>query len=146
MVVTAQMVNAFDTNELHLQVVKRINFMWYIFCCCCLVAKSRLSNPIDCNLPGSSVYGISQARKLEWVAISFSRGSSWPGDRTWISYTGRQILYHQDTREAMCILPQLKKKMLREKRNLPLPWSQWVMEMESKPRQSCSKILMYVCF
>ena len=34
-----------------------------------------LCNPIDCSLPGSSVHGIFQARILEWVAISFSRGS-----------------------------------------------------------------------
>ena len=34
---------------------------------------------MDCSLPGSSVHGISQARILEWIAISFSRGSSWPG-------------------------------------------------------------------
>ena len=38
-----------------------------------------------CNLPGSSVCGISQARILKWVAISFSRGSSWPRDQTHIS-------------------------------------------------------------
>ena len=42
-------------------------------------------DPMDCSLPGSSVYGIFQARVLEWVAISFSRGSSWPRDRTRIS-------------------------------------------------------------
>ena len=41
--------------------------------------------PMDCGLPGSSVYGIFQARVLEWIAISFSRGSSWPRDRTWVS-------------------------------------------------------------
>ena len=35
---------------------------------------------------GSSVHGISQARGLEWVAISFSRGSSQPGDQTWVSH------------------------------------------------------------
>ena len=35
-----------------------------------------LCDPVDCNLPGSSVHGILQARILEWVAISFSRGSS----------------------------------------------------------------------
>ena len=33
---------------------------------------------MDCSLPGSSIHGISQARILEWVAIFFSRGSSWP--------------------------------------------------------------------
>ena len=37
-----------------------------------------LCDPVDCSLPGSSVHGILQARTLEWVAISFSRGSSWP--------------------------------------------------------------------
>ena len=46
-----------------------------------------------CSPPGSSVRGILQARILEWVAISFSRASSWPRDRTCISCTGRQILY-----------------------------------------------------
>ena len=35
-----------------------------------------LCNPMDCSLPGSSVRGVLQARVLEWVAISFSRGSS----------------------------------------------------------------------
>ena len=43
-----------------------------------LVAKSCLTlcNLVDCSPPGSSVHGISQARILEWVAISSSRGSS----------------------------------------------------------------------
>ena len=41
---------------------------------------------MDCSLPGFSVHGIFQARVLEWVAISFSRGSSWPRDRTQVSY------------------------------------------------------------
>ena len=35
-----------------------------------------LCDPVDCNLPGSSVHWILQARILEWVAVSFSRGSS----------------------------------------------------------------------
>ena len=48
-------------------------------CCCCLVVKSSLTlqpRGLHCSLPGSSVHGISQARILEWVAVSFSRGSS----------------------------------------------------------------------
>ena len=51
------------------------------------VAQScpTLCDPMDCNLPGSSVHGIFQARILEWVAISFSRRSSWPRDWTCIS-------------------------------------------------------------
>ena len=44
-----------------------------------------LCNPINCNLPGSSVHGILQARILEWVAMPSFRGSSWPGDWTWVS-------------------------------------------------------------
>ena len=47
-----------------------------------------LCNPVDCSLPGSSVHGILQARVLEWVAISFSRGSSRPRDRTQVSHIG----------------------------------------------------------
>ena len=39
-----------------------------------------LCNPMDCSQLGSSVHGILQARILEWVAISFSRGSSQPRD------------------------------------------------------------------
>ena len=44
-----------------------------------------LCDPVDCSLPGSSVHGIFQARVLEWIAISFSRGSSQPRDRTQVS-------------------------------------------------------------
>ena len=44
-----------------------------------------LCDPVDCSLPGSSIHGILQARTLEWVAISFSRGSSQPRDRTCVS-------------------------------------------------------------
>ena len=49
-----------------------------------------LHNPMDCSPPGSSVHGILQARILEWIAILFSRGSSWPSSRTQVScITGR---------------------------------------------------------
>ena len=44
------------------------------------VVFNCFATPTDCSLPGSSVYGISQARTLEWVAISFSKGSSQPRD------------------------------------------------------------------
>ena len=60
--------------------------------------------PMDCSLPDSSVHGISQARILEWVAISFFRGSSWPRDGTRIFCIGRQILYHRATWEAQTFL------------------------------------------
>ena len=56
-------------------------------CCCCLLSKScpTLLQPVDCSPPGSSVHGLFQARILEGVAISFSRGSSWSRDQTSIS-------------------------------------------------------------
>ena len=44
-----------------------------------------LCNPVDCSLPGSSVHGIFQARVLEWIANSFTRGSSRPRDQTQVS-------------------------------------------------------------
>ena len=61
-----------------------------------------LCDPTDCSLPGSSVLGIFQAKTLEWVAISFSGGSSQPRDWTCISCLVRQVLYHWVTREALC--------------------------------------------
>ena len=65
--------------------------------CSCLVLPSpliesevtqlcpSLCDPLDCSLPGFSVHGIFQTRILEWVAISFSRRSSWPRDWTHLS-------------------------------------------------------------
>ena len=50
-----------------------------------LLSLSDSLRPVDCSPPGSSVHGILQARLLEWVAISFSRGSSWPRDWTQVS-------------------------------------------------------------
>ena len=51
------------------------------------------------GLSGSSVHGVFQARILEWVAISLSRGSSRPRDQTCVSCIGRQILYQWAARE-----------------------------------------------
>ena len=58
---------------------------------------SRVCDPMDCSPPGSSVHGILQARILEWVAISFSRGSS----RTFPTHC-RQILYHIWDQMILC--------------------------------------------
>ena len=52
-----------------------------------------LSDPVDCNLPGSSVHRILQARILEWVAIPFSRGSSQPRDRTWVPHIAGECFF-----------------------------------------------------
>ena len=53
---------------------------------CCLVTRWLFCNPMGCNLPSSSVCGISGARILGWGAMFYFRGSFWPGDRTCISY------------------------------------------------------------
>ena len=71
----------------------------------CVCAQSRLTvcDPMDCSYRGSPVHGIFQAKIQEWVASFFSRGSSWPKDRThisWISCIGRRILQHSATQEA----------------------------------------------
>ena len=59
-----------------------------------LVTQSRptLGNPMACSPPGSSVHRILQARILEWVVISFSRGSSWPRDQTQVSLQTESLL------------------------------------------------------
>ena len=62
-----------------------------------------LCDPMNCSLPGSSVHGILQARILKWIAISFSRVPSGPRDQTFVSCTGRWILYHWATWGALSI-------------------------------------------
>ena len=82
--------------------------------CCCLVTKSCLTlwrpHGLYVDLPGSSVQKISQARILEWAAIS--RGSSQPRDQTCVPCIGRWILYHGATKEAN---GALEKKQIRKK-------------------------------
>ena len=70
---------------------------------CVSVAQSYLTlcNLMDCSLPGFSVRGVLQARILEWVAISSSRGSSQPRGGTHVSGIGRHILYHYTTWEEV---------------------------------------------
>ena len=75
------------------------------------VAQSCLTlyDPIDCSLPGTSVHGIFQARVLEWVVISFSRGSSQPRDQTqarileWAAFPFRGSSQPRDQTQVSCI-------------------------------------------
>ena len=55
-----------------------------------------LCNPMDCSPPGSSIHGILQTIKLEWVTMPSSRGSSdpWIEAVSYVSCFGRQVLYH----------------------------------------------------
>ena len=82
--------------------------IWYysfnVTCVCvCEVIQLCLTlcDPVDCSPPGSSVHGSLQARILEWIAISFSRGSTQPRDRTRVScIAGRRFIFWA-TREAL---------------------------------------------
>ena len=65
----------------------------------CLIMYSSC-NPMDCSLTGYSVHRILQARILEWVTITFSRGSFWPRDQTQISCIAGRFLAVWVTREA----------------------------------------------
>ena len=87
--------------------------MWIITCCLVVQSCLTLLRPhrrVDSH-PKTAVFrllcpwGFSQERILEWVAISFSRGSSWPRAWTWVSCTGRWVFffYHWATRETRII-------------------------------------------
>ena len=82
-----------------------------------------LCDPMDCNLPGSSVHGILQARILEWVAISSSRGSSQPRDWTWVSCLVGRRFNLWATREV----PHASKVMLKI---LQARLQQWTMNFQ----------------
>ena len=57
-------------------------------------------DPRDCSPPSSFVHGILQARILEWIAVPFSRGSSWPRDWTWVSCTAGRFFTIWAIKEA----------------------------------------------
>ena len=65
------------------------------------LSRVQLCDPVDCSPPDSSVHGILQARILEWVAISFSRGSSQPRDRTQVSHIAGRLFNLCISREAL---------------------------------------------
>ena len=72
-----------------------------------LVTQSRLTlwDHMDCSLSGSSVHGIFQARILKWIVISFSRGSSQPRGRNWVSYIASRVFIIWATRgDQFCLL------------------------------------------
>ena len=64
-----------------------------------------------CDPMGYTIYGILQARILEWVAFPFSRGSSQPRDRTQISCIAGRLFTIWDTREATCFMALYKNKV-----------------------------------
>ena len=73
--------------------------------CCALFARSLscvvfFCDPMTSSPPGSSLHGTSQARILEWVPMSSSRGSSQPRDRTHVSCIGKWVLLSLSHRES----------------------------------------------
>ena len=73
-----------------------------LFSYCVKVSQPCLTlwDHTDCSLPGSSVHGVLQARILEWVAIPFSRGSSWPRDWTKVFHIVGRFFTVWATREV----------------------------------------------
>ena len=106
------------------------NVVLWIFIHTCMCAKSlqsclNLCDPTDCSPPSSSVHGIVQARILEQVAISFSRGSFQPRNQTCISFIGRQILYHPLSRQESPYARVNNNKMqfvIKHKKGQPQYW------------------------
>ena len=70
--------------------------------CVSRLVTSDLCNPMDYSPPGSSVQGILQARILEWIAISFSRGTSQPRDWTLVSCIAGRFFTVWVTGKSMC--------------------------------------------
>ena len=85
-----------------------------------LVAKSclTLATPMDCSPPGSSVHGIFQAIILEWIPISFSRGSSQPRNWTQVSGTAGRFFTNWAMREA-------QRSTIRRKIRMTQPLTFW---------------------
>ena len=69
-----------------------------------LLSCPTFCHPVDCNWPGSSIHGIFQARILEWVAIFFSRGSSWHRDWTQVSRIAGKLFTLWATGEHLLIV------------------------------------------
>ena len=68
-----------------------------------------LCDPTGCGLPGSSVHGIFQASILGWVPISFSRGSSRPKGRTWVSHIASRLFTVWATRWSQAVVQGIPK-------------------------------------
>ena len=83
-----------------------LNKVWSEFAQSCLT----LCDPVDCSPPGCSVHGSLQARIMEWVVISFSRGSSRPRDQTQVSCIAGRRFNLWAAREALA--PRIKPELL----------------------------------
>ena len=82
------------------------NSKWGMLLFAVLVARScpTLCKPMEYSMSGLSVHGISQATILEWLAISFSKGSSQPRDQTGVSCIAGRLFTIWTTREVLCLV------------------------------------------
>ena len=116
----------------------QVMFMYDNFFIICMSKVTQscptLCDPMDCSLPGFSVHGIFQARVLEWVAISFSRGSSQPRDWTQVSLIVGKWLYSQAHSFIYLgnILPNQNEALLIENVTTMLTWLVSFMSDRSK--------------
>ena len=98
----------FSMKIMHISDVKHDNSI-YIWCAVTQLYLT-LCDPIGCSSLGYSVHGISQARILEWIAVSSSRGSSWPRDRPHIFFVSQYSHcdnYYCQANECSIPSPQL---------------------------------------
>ena len=75
------------------------------------LSRVRLCDPMDCSLQSSSVYGIFQARVLEWVAVSFSRDLPNPRIEPGSPTLQADALLSELPRKPMCFMVQPKTKI-----------------------------------
>ena len=94
-------------SHIHIKIIIFLLFFCMLPQSLCRMEKEKWSHsvvsdcdPMDCSLSGSSIHGIFQARVLEWIAISFSRGSSQPQNQTWVSCIAGRCFTIWATREA----------------------------------------------
>ena len=92
--------------------------------CVCTVAQSCLTlcDLMDCSPSGSPVHGIFQARILEWVVISFSRGSSWPRDQTMSPALANRFFTIAPPGKSQILLENLKIAPLQNNVNSLFTW------------------------
>ena len=106
-----------------------------------------LCNPMDWSSPGSSVHGILQARILEWVAIAFSRRSSWPSDQTQVSHIADRFFTIWATREALCSIRICQICHIFYYRLQPLQHkSWWLVEWWGSPEKTTEKVIQLVMY
>ena len=118
-------------------------------CCVCSFTQSCLTlcHPMDCSPPGSSVHGIFQARILEWVAVSSSRGSSRPRDASCISLisciASRSFIADSPGKPSTsCILFNAYKMGV--KRKGKFGWHGWIQKKQMYPIQKPMHFSLYL--